>query len=157
MTTLTIQDAEFPGDAETVRALFREFATWLGVDLGFQNFEAEVANLPGDYVAPRGALLLLKDPQGVVLGCVGMRPLSETECEMKRLYVKMEARGTGLGRALAEAIIERARAAGYRRIVLDTLDHMGAALRLYERLGFQRIAAYYNNPLPGAIYLGRDL
>lgn len=157
MTTLTIQDAVFPRDVETVRGLFREFATWLGVDLGFQNFEAEVANLPGNYVPPRGALLLLKDPAGGVLGCVGMRPLSDTECEMKRLFVKMEARGAGLGYAMAEAIIERARAAGYRRMVLDTLDHMGAALRLYDRLGFQRIAAYYNNPLPGAIYLGRDL
>ncbi|TRW96754.1 GNAT family N-acetyltransferase [Paracoccus sp. M683] len=163
MNSFTIQDARFPADIGTVRHLFRAYAEWLGIDLDFQGFEAELASLPGRYAGPDGALLLLHqgaagagDAQPAT-GCVAMRRLDGETCEMKRLYLDTTLRGSGMGRALGQAIITRAREAGYRRMVLDTLDHMGAALRLYERLGFQPIAPYYSNPLPGAVYLGLDL
>ncbi|MFV0300187.1 MAG: GNAT family N-acetyltransferase [Paracoccus sp. (in: a-proteobacteria)] len=157
MSRFTITDAAFPRDTEAVRHLFRAYATWLGVDLDFQDFEAELATLPGRYAPPGGALLLLRDADGRAVGCVAMRALADGACEMKRLYLDGAARGSGQGRALADAIVARARAAGYRRMVLDTLDHMGAALRLYDRMGFHGVEAYYHNPLPGAVYLGLDL
>lgn len=158
MTRPAPRDAVFPADAGDVRRLFRAYADWLGVDLGFQGFEAELAALPGRYAPPSGAVLLLDDPDtGRPAGCVAMRGLSEGDCEMKRMYLDIGLRGQGLGQVLGEALIARARSAGYRRIVLDTLDHMGAALRLYHRLGFRPIAPYYANPLPGAVYLGLNL
>lgn len=157
MKSYTILDAEFPADLPDVVRLFRDYADWLGVDMGFQGFEEEIANLPGRYQPPGGALLLLRNPQDLAVGTVAMRDLGNGQCELKRMYLDMTARGQGQGRALSEAIIARARAAGYRRMVLDTVDYMGAALKLYNRLGFQPIAPYYNNPLQGAIYMGRDL
>lgn len=157
MTQIIIRDAEFPDDARELARLFREYVEWLGVDLGFQDFETELAGLPGKYARPSGCALLAENAGGQVIGCVAMRALQDDTCEMKRLYLRPDARRTGLGRRLAESVIGAARRVGYRRMVLDTLDHMQDALRLYDRLGFQPITAYYHNPIPGAVYLGLDL
>lgn len=157
MKQIDIRPADFPDDTQILRQLFREYADWLAVDLGFQDFEAELAALPGKYAPPMGIALLAEHADNPALGCVAMRPLDDETCEMKRLYLRPEARGTGLGRKLAARVIEAARQAGYRRMVLDTLDHMQDALHLYDRLGFQPIAPYYHNPIPGAVYLGLDL
>lgn len=142
------------------RAIFREYADELGVDLCFQNFEAELAALPGEYALPQGALLLaLVD--GEVAGCGALRPLHGVDyanaCEMKRLYVRPAFRRFGLGRALAQALLDRGVQAGYSAMLLDTLDDMEAARGLYASLGFEEIAPYYFNPLPGAHYLKADL
>lgn len=144
-------------DLDDIRALFREYAEGLGVDLGFQGFEAELAALPGRYAPPEGAMLIARAPDGAALGCVAVRPLGGGDCEMKRLYVRPQGRGMALGRALAEAIIAAGAAAGHRRMVLDTLATMRPALALYRSLGFRETAPYYDNPLPGAVYLARAL
>jgi len=142
------------------RTIFREYAASLGVDLCFQDFEAELVALPGEYVAPRGALLLaLVD--GKVAGCGAMRPLHGTDyanaCEMKRLYVRPAFRHFGLGRLLAQALFDRGAQAGYSAMLLDTLDEMEAARELYASLGFEEIPPYYFNPIAGAHYLKADL
>jgi putative acetyltransferase len=140
-----------------VRALFREYADALGIDLGFQGFAAEVGDLPGAYAAPRGALLLAGPPDAPA-GCAAVRPLATPgDAELKRLYVRPAHRRGGLGRRLAVAAIEAARGAGHRRLVLDTLAGMDAARALYRSLGFVPVPAYYANPLPGAVYLGLAL
>jgi ribosomal protein S18 acetylase RimI-like enzyme len=149
-----------PEALEATREIFREYGLGLGVDLGFQGFDQELATLPGEYAAPRGALFLaLAD--GVVAGCVALRPLDSSDypdaAEMKRLYVRDEFRGLGLGRQLAEAALDAARAAGYATVLLDTLDDMESARALYEDLGFEPIEPYYHNPIPGAHYLKADL
>ena len=156
-TTHQIRPARFPEDAETVRQLFRDYANWLALDLDFQDFEAELAALPGKYAEPGGIVLLAFDPEGTALGCVAMRPLEDGACEMKRMFLLDAARGSGLGKALAVEVMARAHAAGYRRMVLDSLDRLTGAIRLYQRLGFTNIPAYYPNPLPDVIYMGRDL
>ena len=140
--------------------LFREYADALAVDLCFQNFDAELAALPGEYASPQGALLLaLVD--GELAGCGALRPLTDVDyanaCEMKRLYVRRAFRRFGLGRLLAQALIDEAVRAGYSALLLDTLDDMEAARGLYETLGFEEIPPYYYNPLPGAHYLKVDL
>ncbi len=145
---------------DAARTLFGEYAAQLGVDLCFQDFEAELAALPGDYAEPRGALLLaLVD--GELAGCCALRPLDDVDygnaAEMKRLYVRKAFRGFGLGRQLAEAILEAAARLGYACVLLDTLDDMESARALYEDLGFEDIPPYYHNPLPGAHYLKADL
>ncbi|HEY6087561.1 MAG TPA: GNAT family N-acetyltransferase [Burkholderiaceae bacterium] len=144
----------------STRAIFREYANSLGVDLCFQNFEAELAELPGEYVPPRGALLLAM-VDGEVSGCGALRPLLESDdgngCEMKRLYVRPAYRKFGLGRLLAQALVDRGRQAGYSSMLLDTLDEMEAARGLYASLGFKEIPPYYFNPIPGAHYLKADL
>jgi putative acetyltransferase len=138
---------------EEVRGLFLEYAHWLGFSLCFQGFDEELATLPGKYAPPRGALLLA---QGA--GCVGLRPLSDDTAEMKRLFVRPAARGAGLGRRLALAALSQARELGYRRMVLDTIgEKMGEAVALYRSLEFREIAPYYQNLIPGALYLERDL
>ena len=136
-----------------MRALFLEYARDLGFSLCFQGFDEELARLPGDYAPPRGALLLAPGQ-----GCVALRPLEATAAEMKRLYLRPAARGQGLGRALAQAAIDEARALGYARVVLDTIEGtMDAAIAMYRGLGFREIAPYYQNPIQGALYLELQL
>lgn len=150
-TSLT--DAVSPQELEAARRLFRAYAAWLAVDLCFQGFEQEVAGLPGCYAPPAGRLLLAS-VAGEAVGCVGLRPLAPNICEMKRLWVEPGFGGRGLGRALAEAIIDAARTIGYRRMRLDTLpERMPAAQHLYRSLGFVEIPPYYHNPLPGVMML----
>jgi putative acetyltransferase len=158
MPHLLIRDA-ISNDMAVVRGLFLEYAGSLGFSLCFQSFDQELADLPGKYSAPGGALLL-GEVDGHAAGCVALRALPEGRalpdgaCEMKRLYVQPGFRGSGLGRALAAGIIARGRDLGYRAIRLDTLgDQMADAVRLYRTLGFTEIAPYYDNPLPGALYL----
>lgn len=154
--TLRIAPAQLPADLGHVRALFTAYAQGLGVDLHFQGFEAELASLPGKYAAPMGSILLAWQGDQPV-GCIAMRPLGDGICEMKRLYVAPAGRGLGLGRVLSDALIRTARQAGHRRMVLDTLDRLVPAIRLYDSMGFRSIAPYYDNPLPGVVYMGRDL
>lgn len=136
-------------DLDAVRELFLDYAKSLGFSLCFQGFDQELARLPGDYAPPRGCLLLAKEGEQVV-GCVGVRPIGAETCEMKRLYVRPQFRGTGLGRGLAETAIARARAMGYRRMVLDTLPAMKEARALYSSLGFTPCAPYYDNTCAGS-------
>jgi GNAT superfamily N-acetyltransferase len=149
-----------PERLKQVRLIFLDYAEQLGIDLYFQDFDAELAGLPGDYAEPRGALLLaLVD--GEVAGCCALRPLDSVDyanaCEMKRLFVRKPFRGFGLGRQLAEATLDAARTSGYRSVLLDTLDDMESARALYADLGFEDIAPYYHNPLAGAHYLKVDI
>jgi putative acetyltransferase len=145
-------------DLETVRELFREYADRLGIDLTFQGFEAELAQLPGKYAPPTGDLLLARSETGEALGCIGLRPLEiPGACEVKRLYVRAAARGTGIGHALARSVVERATALGYREAMLDTLPSMTSAIAIYRALGFEPIPPYWNNPLPGFLYFGKRL
>ena len=139
-------------DVETARALFREYADGLGIDLCFQGFEGELATLPGDYAPPRGRLLIARRA-GEMAGCVALRPLGPGVCEMKRLYVRASHRGAGIGGRLVECVIREARAIGYARMRLDTLPSMTEALGLYRALGFVPIAPYRENPVPGAVFL----
>ena len=152
--------AESPHDLEAARLLFTEYAASLGIDLEFQDFESELAALPGDYAQPRGTLLLAH-VDGALAGCCALRPLDTSDypnaAEMKRLYVRKAFRGFGLDRELAEAALNAARQMGYDHVLLDTLDDMEAARALYVELGFESIAPYYHNPLPGAHYLKADL
>jgi ribosomal protein S18 acetylase RimI-like enzyme len=145
---------------DATRELMNEYARGLGVDLCFQNFAQELATLPGEYDAPSGRLLLaLVD--GEIAGCGAFRALADVDyanaCEMKRLYVRPAFRRFGLGRVLAQALIDDARRAGYSSMLLDTLDDMEAARGLYTSLGFEEIVPYYYNPIPGAHYLKADL
>jgi ribosomal protein S18 acetylase RimI-like enzyme len=151
-----IRPAQWPDDLATVRTLFHEYAGTVGVDLEFQGFDAEVAALPGKYSPPAGRLLLAWRGSEAV-GCICLRPLDGKSCEMKRLYVRPQSRGEQLGRRLAQRICEEARAAGYRRICLDTLPTMASAQRLYEALGFKPIQPYVFNPVAGTKFLALDL
>lgn len=149
-----------PAEFLATRQIFQEYAQQLGVDLCFQNFGAELDDLPGDYAEPQGALLLaLVDNK--LAGCCALRPLMSSDypnaCEMKRLYVRDRYRRLGLGRQLAEAILDAARVAGYHHVLLDTLSEMESARALYEDLNFKEIPPYYHNPIAGAHYLKVDL
>lgn len=151
-----IIEASSPEQIATIRALFREYEASIETDLCFQGFERELAELPGEYAPPRGTLLLaLAD--GEVAGCIALRSLEDGCCEMKRLYVRPAFRGTGLGGALARRVIADAARIGYRAIRLDTLPSMETAIAMYRALGFQEIASYRYNPVPGALYFERAL
>ncbi len=153
---ISIAAAEGPADMERVRALFLEYQDWLGVDLCFQDFEAELAALPGAYAPPKGGLWFAR-ADGEIAGVAGVRPFKDGLCEMKRLWVRPAFRGLGLGRRLAESTIAAARAAGYRAMCLDTLGRLTAARAMYEDLGFREITAYYDNPLDDVCYLELEL
>lgn len=152
----TLRPAQWPHDAPVVRELVEAYAEELDVDLSFQGFQAELAGLPGEYAPPHGNLWIAED-DGRAVGCVAIRPHGPGECEMKRLYVRPEARGAAVGRRLAEASLLGAVDLGYRSMVLDTLERLESAYHLYLSLGFQPIPAYYYNPLPGVIFFRRDL
>lgn len=143
-----------------LRLIFREYAASLDVDLAFQDFDTELATLPAEYAEPRG-MLLMALVDNAVAGCCALRPMDSADypnaCEMKRLYVRPAFRGLGLGRQLAEAIMDAARMAAYNFVLLDTLDDMEAARTLYEDLGFRDIPPYYHNPIAGAHYLLAEL
>jgi ribosomal protein S18 acetylase RimI-like enzyme len=144
------------GDVDHVRALFAEYAAALGIDLEFQGFSKELASLPGDYAPPRGRLMLATIGEEAA-GCVALREFSGDTCEMKRLYVRPGFRGRGVGRVLALRVLDEARSIGYARMRLDTMPTMDAAIGMYLTLGFREIAPYRFNPVPGALFLERDL
>ena len=147
-------------ELESARGIFQDYALSLQVDLCFQQFDRELVNLPGEYASPRGALLLAR-VNDAIAGCCALRALDAADypnaSEMKRLFVRPAFRGLGLGRDLAERILDMARQAGYRCVLLDTLDEMEAARALYHDLGFEEIPPYYHNPIAGAHYLKADL
>lgn len=155
-----LQSAQTPADLSDARALFEEYAASLAVDLCFQGFDQELDTLPGEYTDPRGALILAR-VNGQAAGCCALRPIDSCDypnaCEMKRLFVRPGYRKMGLGRMLAEAIMDSARRAGYASLLLDTLDDMESARALYEDLGFAEIPPYYHNPIAGAHYLRVEL
>lgn len=153
---IEIRTAQFPAHLDTVRAIFREYADSLNIDMGFQDFNQELAELPGKYAPPRGTVLLAWQ-DGEVIGCAAMRPIDQHIGEMKRLYVRPAGRRLALGKRLAVSIIDAAKEAGYRQMRLDTLPSMTAAQALYASLGFADIPAYVFNPIPGTRYLELDL
>jgi len=153
---LKIIEAHSGTYVDVVRQLFEEYASSLGVSLDFQNFDAELADLPGDYRPPAG-LLLLAWWEGEPAGCVALRRLEDAICEMKRLYTRPRFRRLGIGRALCEAVIEEARRGGYERMRLDTLPSMEAAKAMYLSFGFREIAPYRYNPIEGARFLELEL
>ncbi len=152
---INIQPARVPEDVPVVRQLFCEYAQSLAIDLYFQDFEAELALLPGKYANPSGRLILAwRGSQAV--GCVALRRINDSTCELKRLYVRPEVRALQLGRQLAQRICTEAREAGYQRIFLDTLPTMTAAISLYASIGFMPVEPYVFNPIEGAIFLGME-
>ncbi len=156
---MNIIQAKTPHEIDEVRRLFREYETYLNVDLCFQQFESELANLPGKYAPPSGTLLLAQDGQKAI-GCGALRRLGDIQghtCEMKRLYVCPEGRGLGIGKQIARRLIQEGLRIGYFTMVLDTLKRLDAAIHLYESLGFVRTGPYYYNPLPDVVYWKLDL
>ena len=155
-TAIRVLGAEDSAELEQVRQFFRNYAGWLGVDLSYQNFDEEMGTLPGRYSAPEGRLFYaVIDGKGA--GCVGIRPLAEGVCELKRLYVDPAFRGLGVGRDLALAAIRAACQIGYRKILLDTLPAMRIAVKLYRELGFDEAPAYYQTAVEGTQFLALDL
>ncbi len=153
---ISLRPAQFPDDLQTVRQLLLDYQAGLDIDLGFQGFDAELAELPGAYAAPTGALLLAY-VDGEPAGCCAMRPLYNTDhlnaCEMKRLFVRPAFRGFGLGRLLVERILSDGQLNGYTTMLLDTLSDMETARALYQEMGFVEVAPYYHSPIAGAHYL----
>lgn len=160
-----VQPAQFniarvatPLDLGDIASLFRDYAASLDVDLAYQNFESELASLPGKYAPPAGALLLARHFDGTALGCVALRALDgHPVCEMKRLFVVPGARGMNLGRALVEAVLAEARHLGYREMRLDSLPSMAAAMGLYRSLGFVEMLPYYASPIEGTTFMRLQL
>ena len=153
---LIIRQALFPTEREDVISIFREYVSSPTVNLGFQEYEAEFAGLPGKYEAPQGRLLLAREGD-TVLGCAALRGVDESTCEMKRVYVRPAARGRNLGRLLVEAILTEAKLAGYSRICLDVLPEFTAAQMLYESMGFEHAEPVSFNPVPGTKFLALAL
>lgn len=153
---LSVRIAQFPDDLEPVKKLFREYADSLDIDLEFQDFETELASLPGKYASPEGCVLLAWH-DGQAVGCIALRPIDSDTCEMKRLYVRPGRRSLQLGRKLVQQLCDEARGMGYRKMCLDTIPSMASAVRLYQSFGFKPIAPYIFNPLEGAMFLGLDL
>jgi ribosomal protein S18 acetylase RimI-like enzyme len=153
---IRISEARWPDDRATVETLFREYVASLAEDISFQDFESEFAGLPGKYARPTGVVLIAQDGEQAA-GAIAYRMVEPGVAEMKRLYVRPGWRGSGLGRELAIELIEDARAQGYRTMLLDTLASMGAARALYRDLGFAPVAPYYDNPLPGVMYMALEL
>jgi GNAT superfamily N-acetyltransferase len=154
---INIKQAEIDREIEQVRTLFREYESWLALDLCFQNFEAELKNLPGAYAAPEGRLLLA-EADGESAGCVALRGIESGVCEMKRLFVRDDFRGLGLGKLLIERLIKEASAIGYRKMRLDTLpDRMPRAVKLYEFYGFRAIEPYYETPHSETLFMEKFL
>lgn len=141
-------------DLPRIRELVRDYVAWIALDLAFQEIDAEIDGLPGDYAPPRGVLLVAGNP---VVAMIGLRPLDADICEMKRLYVDPSARGLGLAKALILRLMDEARALGYREMRLDTLPMMGDAQKLYVALGFDDIAPYYDTPIAGTRFMARML
>ena len=144
-------------DVKDATTLFYQYAKWLNLDLGFQDFDAEMASMPGKYAPPRGELLLARTTEGGPVGCVAVRYLAEGICEMKRLFVTDAAKGLGIGKALVSAVIEAGSKLGYQDMRLDTLPHMEAAVNMYKSFGFVEIPPYYPTPLPGTVFLNLAL
>ena len=153
---LRISEARWPDDRAVVEALFREYVASLAEDISFQNVDDELAGLPGKYDRPAGVVLIARDGADAA-GAVAYRMVEPGVCEMKRLYVRPAFRGTGLGRELANELIADARLRGYRTMLLDTLASMDAARALYRDLGVVPVAPYYDNPLPGVMYMALEL
>jgi ribosomal protein S18 acetylase RimI-like enzyme len=153
---LTLIQVHHGPDIDLARELFREYHRSLGVDLCFQDFEHELASLPGEYAPPSGRLLLSYEEE-TLAGCVALRKIDDSTCEMKRLYVRPGFRGKQLGKRLADAVIEEARGIGYKKMKLDTLPTMTAAIALYRSLGFKSTLPYRHNPIPGALFMELDL
>jgi len=154
--TFRITEARWPDDRAAVEALFREYVGSLGEDISFQNVEDELAALPGKYARPCGVVLIAREGDAVA-GGVAYRMFEPGVCEMKRLYVRPAFRGRGLARDLANELIDDARTRGYRTMLLDTLASMQTARALYRDLGFAPVEPYYDNPLPGTMYMALDL
>lgn len=142
-------------DLETLKKLFEEYTSSLGIDLSFQNYEEEMHNLPGKYALPHGRLYIIYD--GLAAGCVGLRSLNRLHCEMKRLYVRPNFRGKGFGKILAEKVISEAKTEGYTKMYLDTLLSLDTAVKMYKKLGFRETEPYYNNPYPNVAYFSMEL
>lgn len=157
-SSFRIRAVRSTADLDAVARLFDAYACSIGIDLGYQDFDQELATLPGKYAAPDGELLLARDRSGAPLGCVGLRPIEPAGCcEMKRLYVAPEARGLGLGKALVAAVIAEAERIGYREMRLDTLPTMAEAISLYRQAGFRPIGPYYRTPIEGTLFFARRL
>ena len=159
MANIPFRIEKMNSDSDVVLAIemFAAYARSLKIDLGFQDFEAELANFPAKYAPPAGLVLLARTHRGDPLGCVAIRPLLASCCEMKRLYVTPEGRGLGVGRALVTAIIQEAERIGYQTMKLDTLSTMIEAIRLYRRQGFVDIKAYYDTPIADTVFMQRQL
>ena len=150
MKLIQVESAD---EIDRARELFKEYAAGLGIDLCFQHFDKELALLPGDYIPPTGRLFLAME-EDTAVGCVALRRIADDICEMKRLYVRPEFRGTGLGRTLTQTIIQAAREIGYGRMRLDTLPgKMDRAIAMYRSLGFKEIESYYDNPVEQAVFM----
>lgn len=154
--TIRIAEARWPDDRAVVEALFREYVSSLAEDISFQNVDDELSHLPGKYARPGGVVLIAWDG-GQAAGAVAYRMVEPGVCEMKRLYVRPAFRGRDIGRELAGELIEDARGRGYRTMLLDTLASMQSARALYRDLGFAPVSPYYDNPLPGVMYMALEL
>ncbi|MCV0428144.1 MAG: GNAT family N-acetyltransferase [Roseibium sp.] len=153
-----VASVEDSDELNVVKTLFRAYVDWLNIDLSYQGFEEELKGMPGKYASPKGALFLAKDAEGTILGCVGLRPSDvDGTCEMKRLYVLPEGRGRGVGAALVDRVLDAAREAGYKSMVLDTLPTMAGAIKLYKAAGFEETDPYYDTPILETLFFRKNL